>query len=31
MKGKLVFTFFGLKLRGEFILVKMKDLEKIGS
>jgi bifunctional non-homologous end joining protein LigD len=27
-KGKLVFTFFGLKLRGEFALVKMQDQEK---
>lgn len=23
--GKLVFTFFGLKVRGEFVLVKIKD------
>ena len=27
-KGKLVFTFFGLKLRGEFALVKMKGQKK---
>jgi len=27
-KGKIVFTFFGLKLRGEFALVKMNRQEK---
>jgi len=27
-KGKLVFTFFGLKLRGEFALVKMRAQKK---
>jgi bifunctional non-homologous end joining protein LigD len=27
-KGKLVFTFFGLKLRGEFALVKMRSQKK---
>jgi|SRR5690349_5643610 bifunctional non-homologous end joining protein LigD len=27
-KGKLVFTFFGLKLRGEFALVKMRNQKK---
>lgn len=27
-KGKLVFTFFGLKLRGEFALVKMGGQDK---
>ena len=27
-KGKLVFTFFGLKLRGEYALVKMSKQEK---
>jgi bifunctional non-homologous end joining protein LigD len=27
-KGKLVFTFFGLKLRGEFVLAKMHRTEK---
>lgn len=27
-KGKLVFTFFGLKLRGEFALVKMRGQTK---
>jgi bifunctional non-homologous end joining protein LigD len=26
--GKLVFTFYGAKLKGEFTLVKMKDQEK---
>jgi len=27
-KGKLVFTFFGLKVRGEFALVKMSSQDK---
>ena len=27
-KGKLTFTFFGLKLRGEFVLAKMNRQEK---
>ncbi|HTK38777.1 MAG TPA: DNA polymerase ligase N-terminal domain-containing protein [Pyrinomonadaceae bacterium] len=27
-RGKLVFTFFGLKLRGEFALVKMRNQKK---
>lgn len=28
VKGKLVFTFYGAKLKGEFTLVKMKNQEK---
>lgn len=27
-KGKFVFTFFGLKIRGEFALVRLKDQEE---